>query len=240
MKIEHMTKHFGGLEILRDFSLTVQPGEIVALIGPSGCGKSTLLNILAGLQTPDSGHIQRDYQRMGYVFQESRLLPWRSVYENIHLARPKGSPQEVRSWIAAVGLAGVENYYPAQLSGGMAKRCAIARAFYFKSDFLLMDEPFQGLDYGIRMEMLQMLLTIWQQERQRILFVTHEIDEALMIASRIAVLSPRPATVLEEIVLPGQEGRDVTDENLQFIRHKIVQYILPKGQGGSYGTEIGY
>lgn len=229
MRIERVYKTFGNLQILKDFSLTVQPGEIVALIGPSGCGKSTLLNILSGLQTPDQGSVQRDYQKLGYVFQESRLLPWRTVFENIHLVRRGGRSDEVQAWINAVGLKGFERYYPPQLSGGMAKRCAIARAFYFKSDFLLMDEPFQGLDYGIRMEMLWMLLDIWRKEKQGILFVTHEIDEALMVATRIAVLSTRPATILEQIVLPGAEGRDVSDEGLQSIRHKIVQYILPTG-----------
>ncbi len=228
MRIENITKSYGALPILQNFSLQVNPGEIVALIGPSGCGKSTLLNIISGLQKPDSGVIRNDCRKIGYVFQDSRLLPWRTVAENIHLVRPKGRMEEVEEWIDAVGLHGFAQYYPSQLSGGMAKRCAIAKAFYYKSDFLLMDEPFQGLDYGIRMEMLRMLLEIWQKEKQGILFVTHEIDEALTIATKIAVLRARPTSVLKEIGLPGREGRDASAEELQEIRHEIIQYILPE------------
>ena len=230
MKINNISKSYQGLSILQNFSLQVASDEIVALIGPSGCGKSTLLNIISGLQKPDSGTIQTDSKKIGYVFQDSRLLPWRTVAENIRLVRPEGSIEEVMNWIDAVGLHGFAHYYPSQLSGGMAKRCAIARAFYYNSDFLLMDEPFQGLDYGIRMEMLRMLLELWQKEKHGILFVTHEIDEALTIASRIAVLSARPASVLKEIVLPGTEGRDASAGNLQQIRHEIIQYIIPENE----------
>ena len=212
MKVSNLSKTFGDLASLDHLDFSVEPGEIVALIGPSGCGKSTLLNIISG-----------------YVFQESRLLPWRTVFDNIRLAREENTPgaaQAVREWIDAVGLGGFEDYYPAQLSGGMAKRCAIARAFYHKSDLLLMDEPFQGLDYGIRMEMLNMLLSIWKKQRQGILFVTHEIDEALTVATRILVLSARPARVAWEVILPGKEGRDCADPELQDIRREIIWRIL--------------
>ena len=225
LTISNVNKSFGDLPVLTDFSLSVSPGEIVALIGPSGCGKTTLLNIISGLDAPDSGTVQRRSTRLSYLFQSTRLLPWRTVYDNIRLVREDASHAEIQELIEAVGLAGFERYYPGQLSGGMAKRCALARAFHYQGDLLLMDEPFQGLDYGLRMEMLSMLLSIWRGGKQGILFVTHEIDEALTAATRIAVLSGRPTTVREIISLPGQEGREATAPELDTIRRHIIHSI---------------
>lgn len=231
LKIEKLNKSFDELPVLKDFDLTVDTGEIVALIGPSGCGKTTLLNIISGLSTPDSGIVQRESAKLSYMFQGARLLPWRTVYENIHLVREAAPKEKTMELIRAVGLEGFENYYPAQLSGGMAKRCALARAFHYQGDFLLMDEPFQGLDYGLRMEMLEMLLDIWRDQRRGVLFVTHEIDEALTVATRIAVLSGRPTTVREVISLPGREGRDASAPELAEIRRHIIRMISPNEFG---------
>ena len=177
LTIDRVCKSFGSLSVLKDVSLTVGDGEIVALIGPSGCGKTTLLDFSSGLSQPDSGTVIGG-ENISYMFQSARLLPWRTVYENIRLVREDVSPEEIHELIKAVGLEGFANYYPDQLSGGMAKRCALARAFHYQGTHLLMDEPFQGLDYGIRMEMIAMLLSVWKKHRQGILFVTHEIDEA--------------------------------------------------------------
>ena len=225
LKLSHISKELDGLPVLRNLSLTVSPGEIVALIGPSGCGKTTLLNIISGLIQPDSGTAEGAGERLSYLFQGTRLLPWRTVYENIRLVREDASPEEIRSLIRAVGLEGFEDYYPPQLSGGMAKRCALARCFHYQGELLLMDEPFSALDYGLRMEMVSLLLSIWKQRRQGVLFVTHEIDEALTVATRIAVLSPRPATVREIIPLPGPEGRDASAPELSEIRRQIIHSI---------------
>lgn len=225
LKLTHLNKSFGELPTLRNFTLEVRPQEILALIGPSGCGKSTLLNIIAGLERPDKGSVECADDHISYMFQGARLLPWRTVYENIRLVRENSGKDEITSLIEAVGLKGFENYYPGQLSGGMAKRCALARAFHYGGRLLLMDEPFQGLDYGLRMEMLSMLLSIWRKNRQSVLFVTHEIDEALTVASRIAVLSSRPATVKEVIELPGREGRDASASELAEIRRHIIHQI---------------
>ncbi len=225
LNISHLTKNFDDLPVLRDLNLSVASDEIVSLIGPSGCGKSTLLNIISGLEAPDSGTVTVNSDRLSYMFQNARLLPWRSVYDNIRLVREDAPPEDIRRLIRSGGLEGFENYYPGQLSGGMVKRCALARAFHFGGDILLMDEPFQGLDYGLRMEMLEMLLSIWHQRRQGVLFVTHEIDEALTVATRIAVLSARPTTVEEVITLPGTEGRDASDPELLEIRRHIIRAI---------------
>ncbi len=225
LNISHLTKNFDDLPVLRDLNLSVASDEIVSLIGPSGCGKSTLLNIISGLEAPDSGTVTVNSDRLSYMFQNARLLPWRSVYDNIRLVREDAPPEDIRRLIRSVGLEGFENYYPGQLSGGMVKRCALARAFHFGGDILLMDEPFQGLDYGLRIEMLEMLLSIWHQRRQGVLFVTHEIEEALTVATRIAVLSARPTTVEEVITLPGTEGRDASDPELLEIRRHIIRAI---------------
>ncbi len=225
LNISHLTKNFDDLPVLRDLNLSVASDEIISLIGPSGCGKSTLLNIISGLEAPDSGTVTVNSDRLSYMFQNARLLPWRSVYDNIRLVREDAPPEDIRRLIRSVGLEGFENYYPGQLSGGMVKRCALARAFHFGGDILLMDEPFQGLDYGLRMEMLEMLLSIWHQRRQGVLFVTHEIDEALTVATRIAVLSARPTTVEEVITLPGTDGRDASDPELLEIRRHIIRAI---------------
>ena len=198
LRLSGLCKRFEDLPVLSNLSLTLSRGEIVALIGPSGCGKTTLLNIISGLTAPDAGTVEGADGRLSYMFQSARLLPWRTVEENIRLVREDAPAEEVRSLITAVGLEGFERYYPGQLSGGMARRCALARAFHFGGEILLMDEPFQGLDYGIRMEMLSMLLSIWQRERPGVLFVTHEIDEALTVATRIAVLEHGALALLGE------------------------------------------
>lgn len=225
LKLSGITKSYDGLPVLSDLSLTLSPGEIVALIGPSGCGKTTLLNLISGLATPDTGTIEATDTRLSYMFQSPRLLPWRTVEENIRLVREDAEPEAVRTLISDVGLKGFEGYYPTQLSGGMARRCALARAFHFGGEFFLMDEPFQGLDYGIRMEMVNMLLEIWKIKKPGVLFVTHEIDEALTVATRIAVLTPRPTTIQTWITLPGQEGRDASAPELTEIRREIIGRI---------------
>ena len=131
LTLEHVSKSYGGLPVLNDLSLTLSEGEILALIGPSGCGKSTLLNIISGLVRPDAGSVSGADVKMSYMFQSARLLPWRTVRENIRIVRQDAAEEEVAAIIAAVGLQGFADYYPGQLSGGMARRCALARAFLF-------------------------------------------------------------------------------------------------------------
>lgn len=225
LTLNNISKSYDGLPVLSDLSLTVSLGEIVVLIGPSGCGKTTLLNLISGLVKPDAGTLEGTGAKLSYMFQSARLLPWRTVKENICLVRDTPDPAAVQTLISAVGLEGFENYYPSQLSGGMARRCALARAFYFGGAYFLMDEPFQGLDYGIRMEMVNMLLSIWRLQKPGVLFVTHEIDEALTVATRIAVLSHRPTTIESWITLPGAEGRDASAPELSKVRQDIIRRI---------------
>ncbi|WP_333652540.1 ABC transporter ATP-binding protein [Lacrimispora sp.] len=225
VEIKGISKKMGELPVLEEVNFKINDGEIVALIGPSGCGKSTLFNIISRLDAPDSGSMEGIGNSVACVFQDDRLLPWRTVWDNIRLVREPEDKARVQELIDEVGLKGFEGYYPSQLSGGMQKRCGIARAFYYNGDLLLMDEPFQGLDYCLRHEMISMLLKLWRTHRQSVLFVTHEIDEALTVAGRILILSKRPGRVVKEIRLPDYEGRDLGSPKLMEIRQEIISII---------------
>lgn len=225
LKINSLAKSFDDLDVVKNFNLSVDSGEIVALVGPSGCGKSTLMNMISGLIQPDEGQIDTDHSKVGYLFQNPRLLPWRTTFQNVALVQENPDDTSVQKWINKVGLNGFESYYPAQLSGGMARRCALARAFSYGGNLLLMDEPFSGLDYGIRMDMISLLLSIWEVDKPGILFITHEIDEALTVASRVALVSARPLNVTEILTLPGKPGRNTEDPELEYYRKKIIAAV---------------
>jgi NitT/TauT family transport system ATP-binding protein len=210
---------------LDDVSLTVQPGEFVAIIGPSGCGKTTLLKILGGLLQPDHGSVfignsstesARQRKSIGYVFQEPALLPWRTVRENIQLPLEvntrahKGHESEpgVENAMSAVGLQEFAAYYPHQLSGGMKQRVALARTFAFNSTLLLMDEPFGSLDEITREAMRYELLGLWEATGKTVVFVTHSVPEAIVLADRVVVMSGRPGAVVAEIPIDLPRPRD--------------------------------
>jgi len=191
---------------LEEFSLDVAPGEFCAIVGPTGCGKSTTLGLVAGLARPQAGSVELFGRpvagidrRIGFVFQQDALFPWRSVLGNV-AAGPRfrggrDADMRARDWIARVGLGGFERSYPHQLSGGMRKRVALAQTFINQPDVLLMDEPFSALDVQTRELMQEELLALWTQNRGAVLFVTHDLDEAILLADRVAVLTTRPARV---------------------------------------------
>lgn len=208
ISIKQIDHDFADLPVLSDISFDIRENEILSVMGPSGCGKSTLLRIIAGLIKPKSGSISGGCDKVSFVFQDDRLLPWKSTRQNISLVGEREDAEKIDALIRDVGLQGFEDYRPAQLSGGMKKRCGVARAFYYESKLLLLDEPFSGLDYSLRQEMLDMLLRVWEKRKQSIVFITHEADEAIRIADRILLLSGRPSRIVEELQLPDRELRD--------------------------------
>ena len=193
---------------LRNFTMAVARGEFVAIVGPTGCGKSTTLNMITGLLQPTVGKVRVMNQpvtgidpRIGFVFQADAVFPWRNVIDNV-AAGPvfRGTPHQqahelARQWINRVGLAGFAQHYPHQLSGGMRKRVALAQTFINNPEILLMDEPFSALDMQTRTLMQDELLKLWSDRGGSVVFVTHDIEEAIALADRVFVLSARPATL---------------------------------------------
>jgi ABC-type nitrate/sulfonate/bicarbonate transport system ATPase subunit len=227
-----VSKHFPTsdgrpLEVLRRVSFDLPAGAIVAILGPSGAGKSTLLNLAAGLIRPDGGTVRVlgtdttgavDWGRVGYMFQDDRLLPWRVALGNVMLALEAGSmpaPERRRRARAAldmVGLADFADAYPHQLSGGMRSRVALARSLVGEPELLLMDEPFSRLDPQTRGSLHRELLRIRDLRRLSILFVTHDVEEAVVLADRIVLMSARPGQVRESVDLDLPQPRTGTDE----------------------------
>ena len=204
---EFATSKGSALPVLQDINLEIQEEEFVALVGPSGCGKSTLLNITSGLLEPSAGtvkftDVEAGYEpRMSIVFQETGLFPWRSVHDNIAFGletagmAAKERENRIKHYIDLVGLKGFEKSFPHQLSGGMRQRVGIARALAIEPDLLLMDEPFSALDAQTRTIMQEELVTLWEKTRLTTLYVTHNIQEAVMLADRVVLLSRRPGKV---------------------------------------------
>jgi NitT/TauT family transport system ATP-binding protein len=212
------------IPVLHDINAEVRAGEFVCLVGPSGCGKSTLLNIVGGFLRANSGEVlvqggavNGPNPRRIFVFQENGVFPWLTVRENIAFGL-RGTSAEQRNEIVAryvnmVGLAGFEESYPRELSGGMRQRVEIARALAAKPEIIYMDEPFGALDFMTRLKMRADLVGIWQRERKTILFVTHDIEEAVQLADRILVMTQRPATIQKvvEVDLPRPRNLDSPD-----------------------------
>lgn len=220
------------LEVLHDVSFDVPGGEIVAILGPSGSGKSTLLNMAAGLLQPDRGRVilmgrdttaAVDWSRVGYMFQDDRLLPWRVAQGNVALALEAGSMpaaerrERARAGLALVGLSDFAKAYPHQLSGGMRSRVALARSLVTEPDILLMDEPFSRLDAQTRGVMHRELLRIHELRPMSILFVTHDVEEAVVLADHIVVLSARPAQVRERVAVPFGHPRIGTEATAELV-----------------------
>jgi ABC-type nitrate/sulfonate/bicarbonate transport system ATPase subunit len=219
------TSASGSREILRDVNLEIGKGEFVAVIGPSGCGKSTLLNVIAGLTSVATGAVEINLtghrQKLGYVFQRDALLPWRTVLQNIMVALEiEGVPKRERraravEYINKLGLKGFESHLPAQLSGGMRQRVAIARTLIYEPTIVLMDEPFGSLDAQTKAVMQSLLLESWSISTPTIVFVTHDLMESLYLADRVLVMSPRPGHISSVIDVPIERPRPSPFELLE-------------------------
>ncbi len=218
LELINVSKRFGsGLEALAAVDLRVGRGEFLSLLGPSGCGKSTLLRIVAGLTPPSAGDcrlaIDRASGRLGFVFQDPTLMPWSTVIANVllpfRIARRRGAEprDKAAAAIRAVGLAGFEDSYPHQLSGGMRMRVSIARALVTEPDLLLLDEPFAALDEITRLQLNDDLLRLWERYRPTIVFVTHSVFESVYLSTRIAVMTARPGRIAADLTIDLAQPR---------------------------------
>jgi NitT/TauT family transport system ATP-binding protein len=217
--IERVSRVFAGkteTRALSETNLAVQDNDFICILGPSGCGKSTLLRIVAGLDTPSTGRVLLDGQPVerpgpdrGMVFQSYTLFPWLTVRENVLFGR-RARAQTADRLIAQVGLRGFEHHYPKMLSGGMQQRTALARALANDPKILLLDEPFGALDNQTRALMQELLLGIWEADRKTVLFVTHDIDEAIFMANRVAVMSARPGRIKSDVRIELPHPRHYT------------------------------
>jgi NitT/TauT family transport system ATP-binding protein len=217
LSLNGLTKRFGELEVLREINVAIDRGAFISLVGPSGCGKTTLLRIVAGLEPASSGAALLDGRIVsapggdrGFVFQSDNLLPWRTVFDNAFIGPEiagRTGPAEkdrIRDLLRLIGLEGFESYFPRQLSGGMRQRVNLARALAIDPEILLMDEPFSALDAQTREIMQTELMRIWEKGRKTVLFVTHQIDEAVFLSDRVLVLARRPGRIQEiiDVALP--------------------------------------
>ena len=257
LSVGGITKRFttrdSELIAVQSVDLSVRAGEFLAIVGPSGCGKSTLLQIIAGLITPSAGQVllgSKDVTgepaHMVYLFQQysKSLLPWQTVEENVkfsfshrmNLSR-EATRDRCREYLDMVGLTGFYDHYPWQLSGGMQQRVAIARALAAEPRVLLLDEPFSSIDALTRLELHALLLDLWTKKRFTAVLVTHDVDEAVFLADRIAVLSRRPGVILEilETDMPRPRNPLETHEDPRFlaVRHKLLAHLLTKPEAAN-------
>ncbi|WP_371379995.1 ABC transporter ATP-binding protein [Sporomusa aerivorans] len=236
VRIENVSKTFyvknNRIDALKDINLTIAKDEIVSIVGASGCGKSTLLRLICGLEREYEGALSINGHKLngpsrgvGVVFQEHRLLPWLTVEQNIYLAvnhLPKSEKKElVAKYLELVDLPGTENFFPHQLSGGMAQRVAIARALVSNPRILLLDEPLGALDALTRKNMQKEILQIWEKDKITMIMVTHDIDEAIFLGSRVIVMTSRPGTIKRDITVPPSMAKDYTDPEFIRLRNEI-------------------
>jgi ABC-type nitrate/sulfonate/bicarbonate transport system ATPase subunit len=239
IQIQNVGKGFptdkGRLDVISDLDFKVGDGEFVAIVGPSGCGKTTLMNIIAGFLAPDTGAILVDgaprtepNRRGVLITQQGSVFPWLTVRQNLLFGLPEENPEReklAQEYAELVGLKGFENNYPHELSGGMLKRCEIARALVVKPEILYMDEPFSALDALMSLRMQNELLRILQIERHTVMLITHDVEEAIHLADRILVLSPRPARIQASFDVTLPHPRRVSSPEAQALRVAILKEL---------------
>jgi ABC-type nitrate/sulfonate/bicarbonate transport system ATPase subunit len=244
---------FGPDTGMGEVDLNVKEGEFVAIVGPSGCGKSTLMNIIAGITKPTRGRVVVDGEEVtdktghvGYMFQKDLLVPWRTVTGNIVLGAAltgrvtRKHRQEAQAMARKYGLGEFVDHYPHALSGGMRQRVALMRTLAFHRDILLLDEPFGALDSQTRLEMQQWLLRIWQETGRTILFITHDVDEAIFLADRVVVMSPRPGRINRIFDVPLDRPRTVdslTSEKFTGLKRDILDLLYRRPDSAAAGSD---
>jgi len=234
--VNKIAKRFGDLPVIKDVNFSVADGEFVAIVGPSGCGKSTLMNIIAGFEKPDTGSVLIDGAPLNgpspkgiVISQHGSVFPWLTVQQNLMFGlngNGHGDKAELADHYAAmVGLKGFEKAYPHELSGGMLKRVELARAFIVKPEILYLDEPFSALDALMNMKMRNELLRILEEERHTVLLITHDVEEAIYMADRIMVLSPRPTTIQASFEVTLPHPRKLSSPEAQGLREAILKEL---------------
>ena len=249
MRLDHVSKSFEKIETdevthaLNEINLTMESGEFISLVGPSGCGKSTILRLVAGLIQPTTGKLTVDGKTItepsperGMVFQKPTLFPWLTVWDNIAFSlrmqgRLKGNKDKVERMIKVIGLEKFRNDYPGQLSGGMAQRVALVRSLINEPDILLLDEPLGALDAFTRMNMQDEILKIWQEKEQLAIMVTHDVDEAIYMGTRVIVLDANPGRVVADIQIKEPFPRDRSSDTFVQYRNEILNRLHFAGRG---------
>jgi NitT/TauT family transport system ATP-binding protein len=260
LTLRHVTVAFGegrsAYTAVSDASLALAPGEFVSIVGPTGSGKSTLLNVAAGLLAPSAGEVRVLGEplagingRAGYLFQADALMPWKTALGNVAVGlEVRGVPraqarERAKAWLARVGLAAFADRYPHQMSGGMRKRCALAQVLILDPPILLMDEPFSALDVQTRHLMENLLLSLWSADRKSVLFITHDLEEAISLSDRVLLLSAGPAArIIGEYPIPLPRPRDVaeirmTDDFLSL--HRSLWHDLRAEVQAAYERQAG-
>ena len=250
LELSQVTKIYSGrkpeenVRVLDRIDFQIRKGEFFSIVGPSGCGKTTLLRIIAGLEQASEGKVLLGGsevtgidERMGMVFQEYALFPWRTTIQNIEMGLemmriPKNERRSAAmEYIRAFGLDGFENRFPKALSGGMKQRVSIARTLIMNPEIVLMDEPFASLDNQTRNDLQNFLIRVWERRKDTVLFVTHNVDEAVYLSDRIMVLSERPSEILEIFDINLPRPRDRTSRRSNKIRKKVLELLSGKGEG---------
>lgn len=234
-KLENIDVSFGDLTVLQGLTMNIEEHKLICILGPSGAGKTTLLNLISGTMKPNRGEIQGfEGKTISYLFQETRLLRWKTAEDNIdfvlkdHLSKALRI-EVINRYIEMVGLKDFRKYYPDQLSGGMKQRVAIARAFAFPSDILLMDEPFKGLDLQLKSALMQAFVNVWITDKRSVFFVTHDLDEALLLGDEIFVFTPSPGKVKGIISNPiPHPERNLNADDMRLIKESLYELVTRK------------
>ncbi len=233
LEFNNIYKNYGSLRVLKETSLMVKDNEIVCLLGPSGSGKTTLFKIAANLITPNGGKIKiKQGVKKSYVFQEPRLLPWKTVEENLRLIQQNYLKNKEATYLrnkllALIGLENIKKSYPAELSGGMKQRIEIIKALSIRPDLLLMDEPFKSVDTRTRVNLQQMILRLQKEWNFSIFLITHDPEEAVLVADRIYVLSDKPGKIVKEFkIAQSQFERSLKDENIYSVMSEIINIFM--------------
>ena len=238
IKVRNLSKHFGDLVVLHHMNFDIYEGEFLCVVGPTGCGKTTFCNVVTRLLPPTEGTILMDGEEIdcakhnvSFVFQEPSCLPWRNIWDNVKfgLEIRKVPEREINERVTAIlkvtGLIDFKDFFPNQISAGMKQRVAIARAFVTEPDLLLMDEPFGHLDTSTRFHIENKLIEVWQRTKRTIIFVTHNLEEAVYLSERILVCTQKPTGIKEEVIVDLPYPRDITDFKFVKIRKRVTDLV---------------